>query len=150
MKDASRYLLASFAAILYVASVAKFGTLVFAPGAFGDADPVFGSIPSRYLIACAGLLEGLVAVLICATSNVRMRLLATAWLATLLVLYRMGLLFSQTGGGCPCLGILTTLLPRGLVGDSMSIVLLFYMLIGSYAFLVYEGWKRRHCDNSAI
>lgn len=150
MKGPAHYMLASFAAILYFASLVKFATLAFAPDTFRGADPIFGPIPTHYLMACAGLFEYVVAVLISATSNFRVRVFVTAWLATLLALYRIGLLFSQAGGGCPCLGIIAMLFPGGLVGDSISAVLLFYLLIGSYALLAHGMWKRRRGCKSVV
>ena len=65
-----------------------------------------------------------------------------AWLATNFVVYRLGLLWIGYHGPCRCLCSLTGALhisPE--TADSIMKVVLVYLLIGSYATLLWQ-WKR--------
>jgi hypothetical protein len=68
---------------------------------------------------------------------------AVAWLATLFLLYRLGLQWANYPAPCKCLGNLTDALHISpLIASTIAKVILAYLLAGSYVVL-YTTWRSK-------
>lgn len=104
-------------------------------------DPIFG-IQYNHLMYVAGILELFVA---CISFFCRSKVLgsvATTWLATCLLIYRVGLWWIGWKRPCHCLGDFTDALhipPQA--ADSAMKIILAYLLIGGYGIMLHQWWK---------
>lgn len=104
-------------------------------------DPLFG-IPFRYLLLLVGLAELFIAFFCLFTDKAQFSLLAVAWLSTNFLVYRLGLWFIGWHKPCGCLGNLTDVLHISpTTADNIMKVVLAYLLVGSYAALLWR-WKQ--------
>jgi hypothetical protein len=108
-------------------------------------DPLIG-IPFRLLLLLVGLVELLIAFFCLFTDKRRFSLLATAWISTNFLVYRVGLWVIGWRRPCGCMGSLADMLhlsPRA--ADSIMKVVLAYLLVGSYLllFLQWRAARRR-------
>ena len=117
---------------------------------FGNArvlqiyDPFF-RIPFRYLLLGAGTVELIVAFVCLIYRPIGLRAILIAWLATNFLVYRFGLLWIGYQKPCGCLGNLTDALhisPK--TADFGMKSVLAYLLIGSYATLVWLWKQKQH------
>jgi hypothetical protein len=131
----------SVAFLLLTTSLAKFvssGTNASAHW----ADPVFG-VPFREVLWMAGLAELAGAVICVASRSVSLTMGTTAWLATNLVLYRLGLWWVGSQKPCGCLGGLTDALHLSLEATNVILkIVLAYILVGSYSILIAHYWQK--------
>ncbi len=97
-------------------------------------DPVIG-IPNQYLLQGAAAIELVLICLIVFARQNTTKLLAIAWLATALCVYRLGLSFAG-GARCPCLGTIgDNLHISESTLDGVMIYVLVYMFLGSVVLL---------------
>lgn len=111
-------------------------------------DPLFG-IPLRLVLLLVGQAELFIAFFCLFTKLRNFSLLAVAWVSSNFLVYRLGLWFIDWHQPCGCLGNLTDLLhisPR--LADNTMKVMLAYLLVGSYAILLWE-WRRRRAGKTA-
>jgi len=111
-------------------------------------DPLFG-IPLRLVLLLVGQAELFIAFFCLFTKLRNFSLLAVAWVSSNFLVYRLGLWFIDWHQPCGCLGNLTDLLhisPR--LADNTMKVMLAYLLVGSYAILLWE-WRRRRAGKMA-
>jgi hypothetical protein len=133
----------SVAAILLLTAAAKLTTSVGSSRALLLPDPIL-VLPFHHVFWIAGVLELLVALVCILAKEARVKACAVAWLATCLVIYRVGLLWIGYRMPCSCLGNLTDSLhvsPRG--ADMIMKVVLAYLLAGSYAALLMQRRRER-------
>jgi len=104
-------------------------------------DPIF-AIQFSHLMFIAGVLE-LVVASICFFNNLRiLGQCATAWLATSLLIYRIGLWWIGWHRPCHCLGDFADALRiSSQTADMIIKIILAYLLVGSYAALFHAWWK---------
>jgi len=108
-------------------------------------DPVF-LIPNRFMLWIASGLEITVVLICISTSKRQMQALAVAWLSTNFLLYRLGLWQVGYGGYCLCLGTLEDgLYISPWIADVLAKIIFSYLLIGSYATLLWTG---RHTNKA--
>lgn len=122
--------------LLFLTGVAKAWSAIGPARALDVADPIFG-VPVRQLMLCVGLVELFIAFFCLFTNKQQFSLLAMAWLATSFVVYRIGVVWIHGHRPCGCLGNLTDALhitPQ--TADAIAIVILVYLLIGSYGLLI--------------
>ena len=106
-------------------------------------DPVF-SIPFRTLFWVVGGIELIVAFACLLKARLLLQLGLIGWLATNFVIYRLGLSLLGYRKPCPCLGSLTDELHLSMqTAESILIIVLAYLLIGSYIGLIWLLIKRR-------
>jgi hypothetical protein len=115
---------------------------------FGDArvlqlpDPVFG-IQFRYLFWAVGGIEWAVVMVCLFGKQLKLKVFLIAWLATMFVIYRLGLNWVGYFRPCHCLGTLTDSLgisPQA--ADKAMKIVVAYLFIGSYATLFWF-WRQR-------
>ena len=105
-------------------------------------DPIVG-IPFKYLMLAAVAELPIAAVCLFAKAN-RLATVLVAWLASIFLVYRLGLWWIGWKKPCGCLGNLTDTL--GISPHTADVIikgLLAYLLIGSYGLLIREWWKGR-------
>lgn len=138
----------SYGVILAITGVAKLIS------AFGGAlllkypDPIF-KFQFRHLLLAAGILEIAIAVICFVASQIRVSNYLVAWFSTSLLSYRLGTWYLGWKRQCPCLGTLTDALhisPQS--ADTAMKIVLTYLLIVSYASLLWLWWQRRSASSS--
>jgi len=116
--------------------------------AFGTAailhryDPIL-RLPYQWVFCLAAAMELAVAGICFSRKNLQVKAGAVAWLATLFLLYRLGLRWANYPALCKCLGNLTDALhisPE--VAGGIAKVILAYLLVGSYAIL-FGLWRSK-------
>jgi hypothetical protein len=109
---------------------------------FYNLDPVF-HIPFRHLLCLAAAAELVVAAICLLSKKQGLQTGLIAMLATNFVLYRFGLYWQGYYGICPCWGNFTEVLhipPQ--TADTITKIILAYLLIGSYAILFWL-WRQK-------
>jgi len=131
----SRYFASVAGSLLVITEMAKLASATGSERVLEAQDPIL-LIPFRWLFVIVGVIE-LILGFVCLLGNrilLQARLLA--WLSTSFAIYRLGLRTIGFRGPCHCLGNLTAAFhvsPR--TADSMMILILAYILIGSYVTL---------------
>ena len=112
------------------------------------ADPIAG-ISFRDLLLAVGIVELLIARLCVLGGNPKLATAMVAGLGTSFLVYRVGLWFIGWHRPCGCMGSLTDMLhisPRA--ADNIMKVLLAYLLVGSYAIVLWQ-WRRERATRGA-
>ncbi len=125
--------------ILLITGAAKIWSGLGRAHVLGRVDPILG-LSFGHLMLLAGVLEIIVAGLCLAFPSKTLPLILVAWLATNLLAYRLGLWWLGWQRPCNCLGAFTDaihLSPH--VADTLMKAILAYLLIGSYAVVI---WRR--------
>jgi hypothetical protein len=135
-----RWFLMSAVLILAATALAK------GIGASGDvrilshSDPLLGLLTNRQTMLLAVVLEVLVIVLVVREREIVRKTGFIAWISTVFIAYRVGLWSIGYKGSCGCLGSVTNSLGIApSTADLVSGAMLAYMLIGSYAILVWKA-----------
>ena len=112
-------------------------------------DPIF-VLPFGKLMLAVGAAEVVIAVTCFSPkANQRLKLGLVAWLATSFLAYRFGLWAVGWHHPCGCMGSLAGALHLSdQAADSIMKVILAYLLVGSYAILLWE-WRRAWGARSA-
>lgn len=106
-----------------------------------ESDPLL-KISFREVFRVIGLIELMIALICLLSRRVILQVALIAWLSTSFSLYHFGVYWIGYRKPCPCLGNLTDALnipPQ--VADIVMKVILAYMLIGSYAALLWL-WRQ--------
>jgi hypothetical protein len=125
--------------ILAITGTAKLFTVTGDATILRVPDPFFG-IPFQQLMLLVGLAELLVAGICFLGRWPGLSAMLVAWLASGFLVYRTGIWMIGWKKPCGCLGNLTDVLgitPK--TADWIALVLLGYLLAGSYAFLFLKG-----------
>lgn len=132
----------SFGIVLAITGLAKVAASWGSSPALDVLDPLL-TIKFKHLLVVVGAIEAIIGFS-CLRSRARSSsALLVAWLATNLLVYRLGLWFIDWRRPCGCLGNLTDLLhisPQ--LADNTMKGMLAYLLVGSYASLFWL-WKRQ-------
>jgi hypothetical protein len=135
-KLARRYL-DSAGVILFVTGVAKLVSSGGATRALQAIDPMFG-LPFATVFFGAGLLELVVSHYTLKWTEILPRAMLVAWISTCFLVYRIGLFWMGWHKPCGCLGTFTEALHLSpAAADTLMKFVLAYLLIGSYACLLF-------------
>jgi hypothetical protein len=103
-------------------------------------DPIF-ALPFGYVFLIVGAIELAVALICLFGRRVNLQVGLIAWLATSLLMYRIGLVLVGYQKPCPCMGSLMDGLHISReAGNNVLRVVVGYLLVGSYA-ASYWLWK---------
>lgn len=133
------FLLAGF--ILLIAASGKIGSANGHAPILRNLDPVF-AVPFREVLFFVATLEIAVAMFCFFSRRPGLKAGLIAWLATGMVVYRLGLIWIGYSKPCSCMGNITDALhipPQ--VADNIVKIILAYLLIGSYATLFWL-WRQ--------
>jgi hypothetical protein len=140
---AARLFLRSAGMLLIITATAKLISSFGSAGILETGDPVL-KIPFRILFWAVGGLEIVVGLICLLGSKWRLQTGLVAWLATMFLVYRLGLLWIGYQRLCPCLGNLTDALHLPVHYAEMAMkIILGYLLIGSYGIVIYQWWNGR-------
>lgn len=138
---AARLFLHSAGVILLITAAAKFISLLGHGHILQTRDPLI-ALPFRDLLLIACGAEGLVALVCFFDKRIWLSGGLVAWLATSLCAYRFSLWLIGWHKPCNCLGNLTDAIhiaPQ--LADDVMKAVLAYLLIGSYATLLWLWWR---------
>lgn len=137
----TKYFLYSAGILLGLVGLAKLFSSAGHIKALEFPDPIF-LIPFRYLFLIVGSLEMIVASICFFGKRPLVQSGLVAWLASMFLVYRVGLILLDYHLPCPCLGSLTAILhmPAN-VADMITKVILGYLLLGSIAILITRRVK---------
>lgn len=135
--------LRSVGILLLITAFAKLASSVGHATILDTSDPILG-LTFRWLFIVAGGIELSVGLTCLVAKSIYFRVGSVAWLATCLIGYCIGLIWLDYAKPCNCLGSLTDAIgiPAGLANVMMEIVL-GYLLVGSYAALVWLWRSKR-------
>ena len=106
-------------------------------------DPLFG-MHFWSLLILAAMLELAVASICVLVNSYLLRAFSVAWLASMFLLYRIGLHTMRWQKPCPCLGNFSDALHISpTTADYAMKIVLAYLLIGSYVILFHQWWKKK-------
>ena len=135
--------------LLGVTGTGKVLTVFGGAAILDTSDPLVG-LPFWYLLLFVGVAEMSVAMLCFNTARAQVALILTGWLATGFALYRWGLWFIDWHRPCGCLGNLTDMLHLSPpLADNITKLALAYLLLGSYATLLWE-WRRGQVAGAVV
>jgi len=125
--------------------IAGFGTA----SALNDPDIVFPQLKNRTLLFTAAGLE-LAVFLACMTNkSAQFQASLIAWVGSIFALYRIGLWIKGAKVTCGCLGVIARWLHISRpVADSISTLMLLYLLAVGFGFLLFN-WISRDLGQAA-
>ena len=137
----------SAGALFFITGMAKLVSAIGSADVLRMRDPIL-AIPFRYLFVLAGGLELAIAFFCVFGRRMELQVGSIAWLATVFLVYRLGLWLIDYHKGCSCLGNLMEVLhiSQEMAGQIMRGVLV-YLLVGSYVLLVWLLWHRRNISS---
>lgn len=137
----SNWFIASVVVILIVSGFAKMLSHFSSTKLLATPDPITGLSFGNLMLA-AGVVEVVIAGVCLGNKSRLLSLALIAWLATSLVIYRLGLWWMGWKKPCNCLGNLTDALQISPQTADMGMkITLMYMLIGSYTALFFF-WRK--------
>jgi hypothetical protein len=126
---------------LALTGLAKTLSAIGSARALDTADPLIG-LSFRQVLLLVGLAELLIAFFCLFTNRRALSLWLVAWLSSGFLVYRLGLWFIGWHHPCACMGDLAGVLHLSdHAADNVMKGVLAYLLIGSYAILLWE-WRR--------
>lgn len=126
-----------------VSAVAKLFSANGNAGILQEPDPIL-SITFQHLFLIVGILELLVAAVCIFCNAIWLQSMLVACLATVFMVYRVGMSLVGYRSPCPCLGTLTQALhiaPQA--ADIAMKITLAYLILGSYATLFWLFRQRQ-------
>ena len=135
--------LKSAGVVLVVTAIAKLISSFGTARILQNIDPVLG-IPFRDELWIVGTIELTVSLICFFGKSYRLQSIIVTWLATSILVYRIGLVWIDYRKPCSCLGNLTDALhiPPQIADTAMKIILA-YLLIGSYSTLFWLWLDKR-------
>jgi hypothetical protein len=130
------------ALVLSLTAAAKIFTLSNLHQELETRDPLFYFLNLRSVLFVTTGLEIACVLLVIVSANYRLRLACVAWLSTLFLLYRLGLLLIGYHGGCLCLGKPESWVTIASYADPYMKLALAYLLVSSYCFLFEAGFRK--------
>jgi len=132
----------SSAALLILTATAKFVSITGRAQILNQADPIF-IVPYRTVFFLTGGIEVAVALVCFFSKRLWLRSCLLAWMATQFLAYRLGIGLINVHY-CGCLGTLTDALPMNAnLVHTLLVVMLAYLLAGSYAAVGWLYWQQR-------
>jgi hypothetical protein len=105
-----------------------------------NADPVLDMFTNRQVMLLAAVLELVVIGVVVWQRDLVRKAAFIAWIGRVFLAYRVGLWSIGNKGSCGCLGNVTvTLGITPATADLVSGAMLAYLLVGSYAILIWES-----------
>lgn len=140
------FFLNSSTALLLLMGIAKVLSSAGGAPSLRAADPIL-TLPIRHVLWIVGVIELMVAAACLCGKAPKLKVLLLAWLATLFGVYRLGLLWIGYNGPCRCMGNLTEVLHvPSKTADTVTKLILAYLLIGSYSMLLWLWKEKRVCS----
>jgi hypothetical protein len=113
-----------------------------------DLDPIF-LVSFRHILYVAGVAELIVSAICFFSRNRELQACSVAFLATIFLLYRVGLYWDGFHSVCPCLGNISDALHiRSQTADNIMKIVLAYFVIGSYSTM-FCLWKQTRIPSSS-
>jgi hypothetical protein len=130
------YFVFSSAVILFVTGAAKLFSALGAAQALDQPDSLL-SLSHRHIFMIMGGLELGLSAFLLMSRNPKMQLALVAWLATNLLVYRIGLWWISAPDLCNCLGNLNQYLPVSpRILNVAALTALGWLLVGSYTLMI--------------
>jgi len=128
--------------VLILTAMAKYLSSFGSVQILNMPDPVF-NIPFRDVFRAAAIVELLVACVCLFVKSIYLRASVLAWVSSIFVVYRFGLVYLHYHKPCNCLGSMTQVLhiPQQIADMGIRIVLI-YLFVGSYGILFWL-WRQR-------
>jgi hypothetical protein len=105
-------------------------------------DPTLGLRFGKLMLAAATVEIVVALVCFCAKVRTKQRLRLVAWIATVFLVYRIGLWYVGWQHPCPCLGALAQGLHLSdVAADRLMQAVLAFLLLGSYSLLLRTWWN---------
>jgi hypothetical protein len=99
---------------------------------------------NRHVFVLAGAMELGLSIFLCVGSERGTKTACIVWLASIYLIYRLGLWWAGLPSLCHCLGNLNDRFPISpLALDRIAWVLLGWLLVGSGGFLIYQWIRKR-------
>ena len=134
-----RLFIISAVIILLLTSVSKLASVGSASAVLDERNPVVDLLTNRQLLGLAGCVELLVAGMVMIMKDPLLRQSFVLWIASVFLVYRMGLWHLGYGSTCFCLGVASQWVPLSMYSqDIMMRGLLAYLLVGSVLSLAWE------------
>jgi hypothetical protein len=132
--------------LLLVTALAKIISSAGSTRILQESDPIL-MLPYRWVFLAVGWVE-LILALICIFGNrLMLKLSLIAWLATIFLMYRIGLWWIDWKRPCKCLGNLTdTLHIPAQTAETIMKMIVGYLLVGSYLSLFWF-WRQSKKSN---
>jgi len=110
---------------------------------------LFPFLTHRQLLMLSGVLELVTVIALLRIRQQKLKLLLVAWLAALFGTYRFGLWWAEVTEPCLCFGnILDWLHLDRSTSNALTTVLFYYILLGSFFFLLVGPSFREVCKRS--
>jgi hypothetical protein len=127
------------AVILFLTAAAELSSTVNDAQFLNQSDPLL-FISSRRVLALTGVFELLISGFLLMGQNKWLKLGLAAWLATDLLVYRIGLQWTDAPNYSDCLGNFNDWLPiPPRILHMIMVLILGFLIVGSYALLIL-GW----------
>lgn len=132
--------------LLLLTAIAKFISASGSSRILQVPDPII-TISYGHIFWIVGTIEFVIAVICLCGKQAGLQLSLVAWLSTVFLIYRIGLLWIGYQQPCKCLGNLTDALhiPESLANQTMQVIL-FYLLLGSYVLLFFYYTRKNSCN----
>jgi hypothetical protein len=124
--------------ILLFTGSAKIFSTFGTQGILSFTDPIF-KMHFRYVMIAAGVIELIVSGICLFSKKMNISLGLIAWLATIFLVYRLGLLYVGWSRPCHCMGnFFDAIHVAPKTADLVTKCMLVYLLVGSWAFLCLQ------------
>ena len=139
------------ALVLLVTAVIKLVSALGSAGMLNSPDPIL-MVPNRWLYALVALVElGVAWLTFRPELQLAQKLVVIGWLGCGFVIYRIGLLLSETPSLCPCLGNAADWWPwlsyyQSTITMTITGLLLFSFVLLGYLYLVRKQAHREAVD----
>ncbi len=139
----------SAGALLLLTALAKMISAFGGAQVLSVRDPIL-KLPFREVFMLVGSLELVVASICFFGRRLDFQIKTVAWLATLFVMYRIGLFMVDYHMPCTCLGSMTDMLHIPFKSSALAIeIILAYLLVGSYALLL-RLWRQSSAGTGSV
>lgn len=136
--------------ILIITGIVKIASSLGHAGILTFQDPIF-SISFRIVFQLVGFIEIGVGIFCMFFRMSVSQIFLLAWLSTMFVIYRIGLVVLDYHRPCICLGNLTDALHiSSQLADNIIKVILAYLLLGSYATLFWIWRQKRKAGATTL
>lgn len=136
--------------LLIITAIAKLTSSAGSASILQTSDPIL-STSFKHIFWFIGAVELVVASICLFSKKLALQATFVAWLATSILLYRLGLVWVGYHKGCQCLGNLTDILhisPQ--IADTAMKIILAYLLLGSYATLFWLWRQHKKAVSSTV